>query len=258
MPCVFRGRSPVTNEHVFPRWLNRYLGGSRRQLLEQARYGENGFDLVYPSMGIDFRVRKVCAQCNNGWLSDLEAESIDVLHPLVSGLERQLVSLREQRQIAVWATKTAMVMDQTQAAPLLPTRQLARMRIQRAIPRGTRVWMGACDELFPIVTSHTVRIDHEPLDEPEAPWPVGYYAPMKIGHLCLYAYFPGVDVVIQHPAIYHIALARIWPRRGGSIAWPPPGRPSDGAGFEELADALWRELRLYRPENARQHGVRES
>jgi hypothetical protein len=117
MPCVFCGRSPVTNEHIFPRWLNRYLGADRRQQLEleQARYGEGGFDRVYPSLGINFRIRKVCAQCNNGWIANLEAESIDVLDPLIGGLDLQLVSLRQQRQIALWATKTAMVMDHTQA-----------------------------------------------------------------------------------------------------------------------------------------------
>ena len=65
MPCVFCGRGPVTNEHVFPRWLNRYLPADRRQQ-QQARYGEEGFDIQRPAIGLDFRVRKVCADCNGG------------------------------------------------------------------------------------------------------------------------------------------------------------------------------------------------
>lgn len=258
MPCVFCGRSPTTNEHVFPRWLNRYLQQGRRQQLEQARYGEDGFDVQYPARGLNFRVNRVCAPCNNGWMAQLEEQSIDVLHPLISTLDLQVIDRRTQRQVALWATKTAMVLDQTQAIPLVRPGQLARMRTHRAIPGGTRIWVGACAELDPLVTSHTVRIELENLDQPAAPWPVGDYAPMKLGHLCLYVYFPGAEVVVQHPGRYHLAVARIWPRRRGIIVWPHPARAQDGPAFEEIADRFWRELRLYSPDYATQNGLRES
>lgn len=258
MPCIFCGRSAVTNEHVFPRWLDRYLPPGRQQQLEQARYGRSGFDITRPSVGLDFRVRKVCGPCNNGWMSLLEEDSMEALHPLISGLDLQLVNLRRQRQIALWATKTAMIADQTQDEPLLPGAQLARMRTHRAIPGTTRVWVGASEELQPLVTSTTVRIELENLDDPEAPWPLGFYAAMKIGHLCLYVYFPGADVVVQHPPGYHTALARIWPRRRSGLPWPPPARPRNSESFERLADDLWRSLRLFVPERARELNLRES
>jgi hypothetical protein len=256
VPCVFCGRSPDTKEHIFPRWLDRYLPNGRRQELEQARYGTGGYDITRSSVGLDFTVRKVCARCNGGWMSALEADSIDVLDPLITRLDLRLVSLQHQRQIAVWAVKTAMMLDQTQPVPLLPQPQLARMRTHRAIPGGTRVWIGACDELFPLVTSHTAQMELEKLDEPAAAWPAGFYAPMKIGHLCLYVYFSGADVVVQHP--YRMAIARIWPRRGSSLPWPPPVRPTDGDSFESFADTLWRELALFGPDRARHFGLRET
>lgn len=240
----------MTNEHVFPKWLDRYLPPETRQQLQQARYGPSGFDITRLNVGLDFRVRKVCGPCNNGWMSLLERDSMDALHPLISSLDLQLINLKRQRQIALWATKTAMIADQTQVQPLLPRKQLARMRTHQAIPGTTRVWIGASEEMEPLVTSNTVRIELENLDDPEAPWPAGFFAPMKIGHLCLYVYFPAAHVVVQHPAIYHTMLARIWPRRQSDLPWPPPVRPRDSESFERLADDLWRSLALFAPERA--------
>src|SRR5205823_423049 len=126
--------------------------------LEIARYGVEGYDRVAHSVGLGFRVNRVCAQCNSGWLSRLEQESSPILQPLIQGLDDYVfLTLREQRQIALWATKTAMVVDQTQADPLIPFTQRSRLRTHRAIPRGTRVWIGACEELDPLVTARTIR-----------------------------------------------------------------------------------------------------
>jgi hypothetical protein len=51
VPCVFCGGSPVTNEHVFPRWPNRYLPSAGQQKLEKTRYGDGGFDIDGPAKG---------------------------------------------------------------------------------------------------------------------------------------------------------------------------------------------------------------
>jgi hypothetical protein len=190
-------------------------------------------------------------------MAQLETDSIPVLDRLISSLELQLLSQRAQRQIALWATKTAMMTDQTQAAPLLPPQQLARLRTHGAIPGGTRIWIGACEALYPIVTSYTIKIELEAIDDPDAPRPQGFYAPMKVGHLCLYVYFPANEVVVRPPANpYMLTVARIWPRRG-EIAWPPPARPADGVAFEVFARRFWRDWVILTPESAREQGVRE-
>jgi hypothetical protein len=148
MACVLCGARRTTNEHVFPRWLERFLPDDRRQRLELTRYGEDGYDKALDKVGLDIRVNKVCAACNNGWMSRVEEDSIDVLSPLIAGLDDVVrLSLAEQRQIALWATKTAMMVDQTQAVPLLTYAQRSRLRTHRAIPGGTRIWIGACDAI---------------------------------------------------------------------------------------------------------------
>jgi hypothetical protein len=83
MACVFCGASPTTNEHVFPRWIERFLPDDRRQRLELTRYGDSGYDRVVDKIGLAIRVNRVCALCSNGWMSPLETASIDVLTPLI-------------------------------------------------------------------------------------------------------------------------------------------------------------------------------
>lgn len=252
MPCVFCGGSPTTNEHVFPRWLERFLPPDRRQVLELSRYGENGYERALDSVGLGFRVNRVCAPCNGGWMSRLEEESIPVLSPLIEGLnDVELLSLRDQRQIALWATKTAMMTDLTQADPILRPDQRFRLRTHRAIPGGTRIWMGACDALSPIVTSHTVRVLIPQV------WPpaTGFFSPMKIGRLCLYVYFPQTQVVVRHAGIYRTATARIWPRRASDLPVPAPARPRTGEEFEQFADAFWREMQVIPPDDAAELGL---
>ncbi|MEV3928641.1 hypothetical protein [Streptomyces sp. NPDC049944] len=257
MACVFCGGSPVTNEHVFPQWLNQYLPPGR-QRTEQARYGAGSFDKTRESTGLDFKVKKVCAPCNNGWMSQLETSSKDSLDPLITQQGLPLISLRQQRQIALWATKTAMMADQVQIQPLLPSHQLQRMHTHRAIPGGTRVWLGSCRDRNPTVTSHTVRVDLTGASTPDALQPVGFFCPMKIGHLCIYVYFPAVDVVIQHAPEFHSSVARIWPRRSSDLPWPPPVQPRNGEAFETFANAFRLSLYLYTPEEAAEHGLKES
>lgn len=256
--CIFCGRTPVTKEHVFPQWLNRYLPSGEAQILEQSRYGAGAYDVSRRNIGLDFCVRKVCAQCNNGWMSKLEAESIDLLDPLINDLGLRLISLHDQRRIALWATKTAMVLDNTQSDPVLPQNKLARMRSNRAIPRGARVWLGAFAERQPMVTGLTVRIDTVDIDNSGTPLPTGLYTPIKIGHMCLYVYFPMMDFVIQNRPPYTMALARIWPRRASDLPWPPPAQPANGAAFEEFADGFRRAWRVFTPDHAQRYKIRES
>jgi hypothetical protein len=56
MPCVFCGGAPVTNEHVFPQWLNRYLPAGWVQQIEQTRYSPGEYDITRFHVGLDFRI----------------------------------------------------------------------------------------------------------------------------------------------------------------------------------------------------------
>lgn len=178
--------------------------------------------------------------------------------PLISGIDLQLLPLTSQRQLALWAVKTAMVLEHAQVAPVLPSTQLTRMRSHRAIPGNTRVWLGACDELYPLVTSYTIRIDLENRQNPGVLHPGGFYAPMKSDMFaCMFISLPQTLQYNILLARYGAAVARIWPRRGSSLPWPPPVRPSDGEEFEYFASIFWQELAIFTPAKARELRLKE-
>jgi len=66
MPCAFCGASPTTREHIFPRWFERYLPPDRRQRREVARYGEGGFDIQHPVIGLDALTASVLRATTGG------------------------------------------------------------------------------------------------------------------------------------------------------------------------------------------------
>jgi hypothetical protein len=259
VPCVFCGGSPTTNEHVFPRRLERFLPEGRRQTIELTRYGTGGYDRSLDAVGLAIRVNRVCATCNNGWMARLEERSIPVLTPLIEGFDGvELLSPRDQRQLALWAVKTAMVTDLTQAQPLLRPDQRRRLRTHGAIPGNARVWIGACDELYPIATAITIRSELQHNLIPGASRIVGFFTPLKIGRLCLYVLFPQTEVVIRQRGRFLLSTARIWPRRYGDLPVPPPLRPATGQAWEIFARAFYDGMLVTDSTDARQRGIRDT
>lgn len=110
--CAFCRATDVTDEHVWPHWISRKLGG------------HDGFTM--PSSHGPRRMRSlditasVCVTCNNRWLSVLEKDIQPVLGPLIEGKERTLAP-DEQRLLATWAVKTALMLDLASGNPLIAT-----------------------------------------------------------------------------------------------------------------------------------------
>lgn len=240
---MFCGQLPLTKEHVFPQWLNRYLGPGRIEL-SQARYGEEAYENSRSAKGLDFQVRTVCAGCNHGWMSDLEQQMMVVLDPFVTGLGRQMITPSIARLLSVWACKTAMVIDRTQLHPVVADAPLRRFKQTRGIPAGTHVWVGACENMDPLVTSLTIRTQIETLADPLAHRPVGLFSPIKVGHLCLYVFLAGANVVAEPYPLDLLSMAEIWPRSRRSVPWPPPANPPTGAEFEEFAEQVFARLEV--------------
>src|SRR6266508_2629033 len=110
--CAFCRATEVTDEHVWPKWVSRKLAG------------HDGFTMPSPHGPRRMRsldiTAPVCVTCNNRWLSVLEKDVQPVLGPLIHGEERTLAP-DEQRLLATWAIKTALMLDLGGGRPLIPT-----------------------------------------------------------------------------------------------------------------------------------------
>jgi hypothetical protein len=116
MPCIFCGSvGKLSKEHVVPRWIGSAFPSSERGVLHRFAWARGEAESDSPISSLDFdappftwQARVVCAECNNGWMSSLEARAKDLLIPMMRG-EAQTLDQDAQRLIAIWATKTALV-----------------------------------------------------------------------------------------------------------------------------------------------------
>jgi len=115
--CPTRG-APKTNEHVFGRWIIKRLP-LETLVFEPHRAGPLGIDYSDargPMPLEQLKVGRVCAPCNGGWMSALEADADRILF----GADRALDTSDTQR-LAHWAIKTAVVLNVSQPSPLIWT-----------------------------------------------------------------------------------------------------------------------------------------
>ena len=164
--CPFCGSSgKITKEHVWAKWLRGTPGGTRlldgnprrgRRFLNVQSVPTIGDQGVYePTVANREFLHEllpevtvpVCAQCNNGWMSDLENRARKILHPLVMEGKSINLSNDEAELLAVWALKTLMAYATTRTTLLNPFsendyRNLAQ---HRSVPRTARIWTFTAD-----------------------------------------------------------------------------------------------------------------
>ena len=145
--CIFCD-SPLTGvrakEHVIPQWLMAYLGITDDQLfLAVAQSVDNTILVDRKVDAASFVEGRVCENCNNAWMSDLETAAMELLKPLIEGRINILtLSDDERTTVAKWGTKTGYVISH--AAPLQKTPEPSHMRYMKdnagAVPPRVEVF----------------------------------------------------------------------------------------------------------------------
>lgn len=112
-PAVGRKR---TREHVFGQWI---INEMPENLLYFTPHrggasGEYQSDKRGPMHLKKLQIRRLCDECNNGWMSELEVHAKRMLF----GARRDL-GPSDSRVLAHWALKTAVVLNVSQPAPLV-------------------------------------------------------------------------------------------------------------------------------------------
>ena len=95
-------------EHILPRWLQKEWRISE-QVVQPTHFDEKFKVVSQRRHTLDgFLAGNVCAQCNNGWMSALEARCKDMILDLASG-RRRIIDLHnhEALHLARWTAKTA-------------------------------------------------------------------------------------------------------------------------------------------------------
>jgi hypothetical protein len=113
--CLFcsQGLHRRAKEHVFPLWLQQYLRISEEQIALIVGDTETNRISHRRQLAVGQHLEgRICARCNNGWMSVLETKAAPLLKTLLS-LEKDVSSLdmRQKLLFARWATKTAFMIN---------------------------------------------------------------------------------------------------------------------------------------------------
>lgn len=155
--CIFCGGSQLSKEHVFPDWLRGacapFIGKQTTTRFRSLSCKHR----VWPSSSFQATVRKVCSNCNSGWLSELEGRTKALLESLMMGGER-LLNSAEQTRLAFWCVKTAIVMDAAQPKPGVPANHAQHICSAGALPANYVITLHTADFEEPYLLFHHQHI----------------------------------------------------------------------------------------------------
>lgn len=238
--CLFCPNRAGTLEDAWPLWVIKSVGADPVSPTEFWNT-VNAAPKRWP--GPKFTTRKVCRDCNNGWMSTLESTVRRTMGGLINDIAMEL-DAEQQRGLALWAVKTAMVIEGVKQAKngFYTPQERSAFRQTLVPPMQTAVWLGRCAQ------SNNLHGEARKLhvSNPTATNPLedGCATTFVIGRLVIQ-----VLSVKRKPDAMHgnlrlrmrsgpwdKKLVQIWPVENQRVAWPPP------ESFSDLDDGL-RDLR---------------
>jgi len=147
--CIFCGPGcpRLTKEDVWPTWLGKFIPKDAPNYSASSTiiYAERT-DVTRKTVNGDSksrRVRRVCSDCNNGWMSRLQERAKPIVLSLAMGGETTL-SDEAQRTLAAWCAMSTMTSDHfypSRAA--IPQRHRDALRLNNSLPEDEwRIWIG--------------------------------------------------------------------------------------------------------------------
>jgi hypothetical protein len=100
-----------TDEDVLPDWLRRHKGvKSHTKAMWQIEHLANGKRGKRQQSLYMKAYRCVCAQCNNGWMSEIQDQAKNVIRPMTDALVTP-ISLADRGRLASWAAMTSITCE---------------------------------------------------------------------------------------------------------------------------------------------------
>jgi len=223
-PCHFCGQ-PITGkksrEHVFPRWLLRFLSRDPIPFIA-TRFAPDGTPLatrIHPLR--EFVLGRVCRTCNHGWMNDLERQARPILKDAIDG-SRSVRDLdrHERSALARWAVKTSAAVNlATNSDRMVPVSLVRALKDDPLeLPQGIFVFAAQHRPSTPVHWLQTgappffLPVDVPPSsEERERLSQLGFRIGLQFGALCL--------VVVYWPQHAQWPLI-VWPELHEPL-WPP-------------------------------------
>jgi hypothetical protein len=247
--CIFCGAKPLNREHVFGKWIRKFLPPRFDRTLHQTILRkvdpETGRYTVTESPGELHRrgdpysqaLQVVCFRCNNHWMSKLQAAGKKLLVPMVRG-EWPEFNAYEQRLIATWAIMATMVLEFSNPPTVaVPADERDWFRLNLEPPAGWAVWLGRYDGTKRGFNHWACGVHRTSLPLPtDLPHNCNtQYTAIILGKLILMTFSTTAAHLIEdhHALAARHGLRLIWPANAGELV--RPDRAHDYAGFNRLS-----------------------
>lgn len=235
--CLMCGSRAASLEHVWPSWLAKVFPAGVPPLRASAHFsmrtGIAGDLRQWPSKAaLDEKARVVCDPCNTGWMSRLETAA----QPLLTGLwedtdARRVLTGDEQKVLARWATKTAMMLQALRPENRVATpEQHQELRVREEPPAGAIVWIAHFDP--PTLGGYHFPGVDKPSPAVPTPTEITYGLTTLVVHNVLLQVEMTNEIVVDRAPVWQRApFPRIWPVTS-DLAWPPsPTVPAADLGW---------------------------
>lgn len=224
--CIFCGASgALTREHVWPAWLST-LGLPNDPVRMETGPLNRLPDTRGPLPPLNMTVKSVCAQCNNGWMSELEKSVQPILASMILG-RQTLIEPTTQPILAEWAFKTSIVsmlllppQDREDGRGLPPTEYTALFagRKEKMPPAHVQAWIGHYSGSYPMLSTQVTPMVITATNQPAPLLPQAYVFTIVLGEALIQGVrFTDPDSEISLGSLPE--LAPIWPY-GEPIYWP--------------------------------------
>lgn len=248
--CLFCNNNVNSGEHVFSEWMHDILPRAptsmTRRMLPQGKSGSSLITERYKDkQGPTFnqKLRRVCSDCNNIWMSGIETDVKPILSPMILGEQIELDE-EDQRKLACWITLKTIIIDsyQPQSSAISQEQRDLFSSLKSPPPNwlisiarnsGTRwrsSWSHRSYSLEKLPTF--VRPERANLQA----------TTIGLGQLVVHSFSAPNDFVHSRMAWAMEPFTRLWPLPSKALRWPQPNGLSD---YE--IDVLANVIRLTQP-----------
>ncbi len=185
--------------------------------------------------GIDLKAKVVCKPCNEGWMSRLEAQHAEpAMADLIVGKD-VLISESQARSIALFAFKTAVVVDHMgRDKPFYPVSARREFAKALTISRNVNVWLAG---IFPTGSGRVNSLYPEIYLDPPRYLKLNVCT-FGVGHLVFQivgAQYIEIPDFAPMPGFENLAVP-IWPPVQQNIPWPLPTALGSRSDFEKFSE----------------------
>jgi hypothetical protein len=141
--CAFcPSTAKLSGEHLWSAWMSRLLPG-RKRLTKRGSNREIMETRIAPT--IDWKIKVVCKDCNNGWMSDLENNiAKPAMADLILGKINIPIDHKRAHSLAIFTFKTAIVLDHlANTEPFFDRAIRYEFRESLTVPLHVRMWLNA-------------------------------------------------------------------------------------------------------------------